>query len=74
MKENVVPLSVSTHSPVKSAVKSHNEQPGTAAPPIAPPPASDAQISSNNVTENGNNQDLEGIHLFFVIPAQFSNS
>ena len=71
MKENVVPLSIPTHSPVKSAVKSH-EQPGTAAPPIAPAPVSDAQISTNNVTENGNNQDVEGIHLF-VIPAQFSN-
>ncbi|XP_022758738.1 putative G3BP-like protein isoform X2 [Durio zibethinus] len=58
MKENAVPLSVPTHSPVKSAVKSH-EQPGTTSPPTAPVPASDAQISSNNVTENGNNQDVE---------------
>ncbi|XWS47200.1 hypothetical protein CRYUN_Cryun14cG0132600 [Craigia yunnanensis] len=58
MKENVVPSSIPTHSPVKSAVKSH-EQPGTAAPPIAPGPVSDAQISANNVTENGNNQDVE---------------
>ncbi|XWS31241.1 hypothetical protein CRYUN_Cryun23aG0060700 [Craigia yunnanensis] len=59
MKENAVPLSVPTHSPVKSAVKSQDEQPGTAAAPIAPPPFSDAQISSNNVMENENNQDLE---------------
>ncbi|XWS36594.1 hypothetical protein CRYUN_Cryun20dG0098000 [Craigia yunnanensis] len=58
MKENVVPFSIPTHSPVKSAVKSH-EQPGTAAPPIAPAPVSDAQISTINVTENGNNQDVE---------------
>ncbi|XWS76059.1 hypothetical protein CRYUN_Cryun01aG0144900 [Craigia yunnanensis] len=58
MKENVVPLSVPTHSPVKSAVKSY-EQPGTAAPPIAPAPASEARASSNNVTENGTNQDVE---------------
>lgn len=72
MKENGVPLSVPTHSPVKSAVKSH-EQPGTAAPPIPPAPATDTQISRINVTENGNSQDVEGIH-HFVIPAQFSNS
>ncbi|XVF21340.1 hypothetical protein REPUB_Repub12eG0082300 [Reevesia pubescens] len=58
MKENAVPLSVPTHSPVKSSVKSH-EQPGTAAPPIPPAPVSDMQISSNNVAENGNNQDVE---------------
>ncbi|XP_021275396.1 putative G3BP-like protein isoform X1 [Herrania umbratica] len=58
MKENAVSLSAPTHSPVKSAVKSH-EQPGTAAPPTAPAPASDAQISSNIVAENGNNQDAE---------------
>ncbi|XVF32146.1 hypothetical protein REPUB_Repub17cG0056900 [Reevesia pubescens] len=58
MKENVVPLSVPTHSPVRSVVKSH-EQPGPAASPTAPAPASDAQISRNNVTENGNHQDVE---------------
>ncbi|XP_022771507.1 putative G3BP-like protein [Durio zibethinus] len=54
MKENVVP----THSPVKSAVKSH-ELLRTAVPPVAPAPASDTQISNKNVTENGNNQDIE---------------
>ncbi|XP_022727485.1 putative G3BP-like protein isoform X2 [Durio zibethinus] len=58
MKENVVPLSIPTNSPVKTVVKSP-EQPGTAAPPILPAPVSDAQISSNTVTENGNNQDVE---------------
>lgn len=64
MKENAVSLSAPTHSPVKSAVKSH-EQLGTAAPPTAPAPASDAQISSNIVAENGNNQDAEGIYAFW---------
>ncbi|XVE78134.1 hypothetical protein DITRI_Ditri13aG0119500 [Diplodiscus trichospermus] len=58
MKENVVPSSIPMHSPVKSVVKSH-EQPGTIAPPIVPAPVSDAQISTNNVTENGNNHDAE---------------
>ncbi|XVF72291.1 hypothetical protein PTKIN_Ptkin12aG0108400 [Pterospermum kingtungense] len=58
MKENAVPSSVPTHSPVKSAVKSH-EQLGTAAPLIAPAPATEAQTSGNNVTENGNSKDVE---------------
>ncbi|MBA0553418.1 hypothetical protein Golob_012603, partial [Gossypium lobatum] len=59
MKENAVPLSTPTHSLVKSAVKSH-DQPGTVAPPISPAPVSDVQISSNSITENGINQDVEG--------------
>ncbi|XVF81231.1 hypothetical protein PTKIN_Ptkin15bG0139400 [Pterospermum kingtungense] len=58
MKENAVPSSIPTHSPVKVVVKSH-EQPGAVAPPIPPAPISDAPISSNNVIENGNNQDAE---------------
>ncbi|XVE72714.1 hypothetical protein DITRI_Ditri11bG0061300 [Diplodiscus trichospermus] len=58
MKENAAPLSVPTHSSVKSVVKSH-EQAGTGAPPVTPAPAFDAQISSNTVSENGNNQDVE---------------
>ncbi|KAB2057158.1 hypothetical protein ES319_A11G150200v1 [Gossypium barbadense] len=58
LKENAVPVSAPTQSPVKSAVKSQ-EHPRIAAPPSAPMPASDAQVSSNNVTENGNNQDAE---------------
>ncbi|KAE8692137.1 Nuclear transport factor 2 family protein with RNA binding domain [Hibiscus syriacus] len=58
LKENAVPSPVPAHSPVLSAVKSH-ECPGIAVPPTAPAPASDAQISSNNVTENGNNHDAE---------------
>ncbi|OMP05685.1 hypothetical protein COLO4_08648 [Corchorus olitorius] len=57
MKENATPLSAPTHTPVKSAAKSH-DQLATAAPP-APAPAPDTQISSNNVAENGNNQDVE---------------
>ncbi|TYH43929.1 hypothetical protein ES332_D11G158900v1 [Gossypium tomentosum] len=58
LKENAVPVSAPTHPPVKPAVKSQ-EHPRIAAPPSAPMPASDAQVSSNNVTENGNNQDAE---------------
>ncbi|MBA0653129.1 hypothetical protein Goklo_020332 [Gossypium klotzschianum] len=58
LKENAVPVSAPTHPPVKPAVKSQ-EHPRIVAPPSAPMPASDAQVSSNNVTENGNNQDAE---------------
>lgn len=65
MKENVLPSATPTHSPVKSTVKNH-EQPGTVAPPIPPALVSDAQISSSNVTENGNNQDAEGKNLFVI--------
>ncbi|KAE8685848.1 Nuclear transport factor 2 family protein with RNA binding domain [Hibiscus syriacus] len=58
MKENAIPVSIPTHSPVKSSAKSH-QQPRSAAPPSAPATASDSQVSSNNVVENGNNQDVE---------------
>ncbi|GMI73969.1 hypothetical protein like AT3G25150 [Hibiscus trionum] len=54
MKENALPSSTPTHSPVKTAVKSH-EQLGT----DAPAPVSDIQTSNINITENGNNQDAE---------------
>ncbi|KAK8506040.1 hypothetical protein V6N13_002693 [Hibiscus sabdariffa] len=41
-----------------AAAKSH-EQPRPAAPSSAPATAYDVQVSSNNVVENGNNQDVE---------------
>ncbi|KAK8674365.1 hypothetical protein V6N13_112657 [Hibiscus sabdariffa] len=58
MKENATPVSIPTHSPLKPSAKSH-EQPRPAAPPTAPAIASDAEISGNNVVENGNNQEVE---------------
>ncbi|KAK8654113.1 hypothetical protein V6N13_128089 [Hibiscus sabdariffa] len=58
MKENAIPVSIPTHSPVKSSAKSH-EQPRPAALSSAPATAYDVQVSSNNVVENGNNQDVE---------------
>ncbi|GMI69220.1 hypothetical protein like AT3G25150 [Hibiscus trionum] len=58
MKENAIPVSIPTHSPLKPSAKS-NEQPRPAPPPAAPAIVSDAQISSNNIVENGNNQDVE---------------
>ncbi|KAK8555560.1 hypothetical protein V6N13_046088 [Hibiscus sabdariffa] len=58
MTENSVSSSTPTHSPVQSIVKNY-EQLGTAAPPIVSAPVSDAQTSINNITENGNHQDVE---------------
>ncbi|KAL4369161.1 hypothetical protein GQ457_05G003950 [Hibiscus cannabinus] len=58
MKENAIPVSIPTHSAVKSSAKSH-EQPRPAALSSAPATAYDVQVSSNNVVENGNNQDVE---------------
>ncbi|KAK8717873.1 hypothetical protein V6N13_045126 [Hibiscus sabdariffa] len=58
MKENATPVSISAHSTLKPLAKSH-EQPKSAAPPAAPAMASDAQVSSNNFVENGNNQDVQ---------------
>ncbi|XP_039024997.1 uncharacterized protein LOC120158153 [Hibiscus syriacus] len=52
LKENAVPSSVPTRSLVMYAVKSHGRL-GIGASPTAPASASDEQISSNNVTENG---------------------
>ncbi|XP_039001023.1 nuclear transport factor 2-like [Hibiscus syriacus] len=66
MKENVIPVSNPTHSSVKSSSKSH-EQPIPAAPPCAPSIASNAGVSSNNVVENGNNQDVEAEGLSIYI-------
>ncbi|KAE8681805.1 Nuclear transport factor 2 family protein with RNA binding domain [Hibiscus syriacus] len=58
LKENAVPSSVPTRSLVMYAVKSHGRL-GIGASPTAPASASDEQISSNNVTENGYNHDSE---------------
>ncbi|KAE8685309.1 Nuclear transport factor 2 family protein with RNA binding domain [Hibiscus syriacus] len=58
MKESAIPVSIPKHSPVKSSAKYH-QQPRSAAPSDAPATASDSQVSSNNVVENGNNQDVE---------------
>lgn len=63
MKEFTTPSSTVTAVPVKSAIKSQEQQ-GTAAPPPSSMPESNAPGIITN--ENGNNQETEGMLLIFT--------
>nr|XP_048336465.1 nuclear transport factor 2-like isoform X1 [Ziziphus jujuba var. spinosa] len=68
MKENAVPFSAPSPSPVRSAVQKNPEQHVNVTATPAPTPAliSETLTSSANVSENGNIQEAEGVVLCIV--------
>lgn len=69
MKENAVPFSAPSPSPVRSAVQKNPEQHVNVTATPAPTPAliSETLTSSANVSENGNIQEAEGVLSFALL-------
>ncbi|KAK7293150.1 hypothetical protein RJT34_16011 [Clitoria ternatea] len=71
MKEGTAPTSTVTAAPVKSAVKSQEQQ-GSAAPPLSS--MSETNNSSINANENGNHQEAEAEGYSIYVKGLSSNT